>query len=218
MSEIILPPNAHALLNSVRSVGYSLETAVADLIDNSISAGAKKISIRYSPHDNPYVAVLDDGLGMESDELTSAMRHGSKDPEDARSVKDLGRFGLGLKTASLSQCRKLTVISLKNGSLSGRCWDLDLIAQRKDWVLCVPETEDIKLLPLADDLLRQGQGTVVVWQHLDKLEAGESSINKALGEKMDIVREHIALVFHRYISGDPITDIEKRKELKAPVL
>lgn len=202
MEELILYPRAHALLNSVRSVGYSLETAIADLIDNSISAGATKISVRYSPNDAPYVAVLDDGSGMTPEELNSAMRHGSKDPCDIRTANDLGRFGLGLKTASLSQCRKFTVISLKERILSGRCWDLDLIAARKDWILCALTREEMAQLPLVDVLLRQGKGTVVLWQHLDRIEAGESSIERALSEKMDLVREHLALVFHRYIEGE----------------
>jgi len=102
MPELIVAPHAPALIESLRSAGYSLESAVADIIDNSISAGAKQISVRYSPRDDPYIAILDDGGGMTPDELTEAMRHGNRDPTEARPATDLGRFGLGLKTASLS--------------------------------------------------------------------------------------------------------------------
>lgn len=205
MAELKVSPYAPTLIESMRSVGYSLPSAIADIIDNSISAGAKNISVRYSPHDDPYVAILDNGTGMEPAELTQAMRHGSRDPWGIRAETDLGRFGLGLKTASLSQCRKLTVISLKNNTIAVRCWDIDLIIKREDWILYVPEPEEIEDLPLFKALQNQGHGTLVIWQQLDRLCAGESSIVKALSEKMDSVREHLALVFHRYLSAEGAT-------------
>src|SRR4051812_38482442 len=107
-SEICLPPAASDLLESMRALGYSFESAVADIVDNSLSAQARVIDIRFSPFDEPYVAILDDGTGMLPPILTSAMRHGSQNPNLKRDEKDLGRFGLGLKTASLSQCRRMT--------------------------------------------------------------------------------------------------------------
>jgi hypothetical protein len=206
MAELRIAPYAPTLIESMRSVGYSLESAVADIIDNSISAGARKISVRYSPHDEPYVAILDDGSGMEADELTQAMRHGNRDPWGAHADTDLGRFGLGLKTASLSQCRKLTVITMKDRNLSARCWDIDLIIKREDWILHVPELEEIECMPLVNELRHRGRGTIVLWHQLDRLCAGESSINRALPEKMDTVRDHLALVFHRYLTGEPGLD------------
>ncbi len=202
MSELVVAPYAPALIESLRSTGYSLESAIADIIDNSISAGAKRISVRYSPHDDPYIAILDDGNGMMPNELTEAMRHGSRNPGEARAENDLGRFGLGLKTASLSQCRRLTVVSLKEGQLSARCWDIDLISERADWVLNIMEDSDIEKLPLVESFKRQTQGTIVVWQKLDRVAAGERNIQYALSEKMDLVRQHLALVFHKYLSGE----------------
>lgn len=203
MSELIATPYAPALIESMRAVGYSLESALADLVDNSISASATHVRVEFRPFGEPYVAVVDNGIGMAPDELTEAMRHGGKSPLDARSPHDLGRFGLGLKTASLSQCRKLTVVSLKDGFLSARCWDLDLVAEREAWVLRVPDTEnEIRQLPHVEDLILQGQGTVVIWQELDRLAAGETSIESALGIKMDRVRGHLAMVFHRYLAGE----------------
>src|SRR5690349_18730335 len=134
-SEICLPPSAVDLLESMRAIGYSFEAALADIIDNSISANARSIDIRFSPFEDPFVAILDDGEGMTGSELTIAMRHGSCDPTLARGSADLGRFGLGLKTASLSQCRTLTCVSLKGGEISGRRWDLDHVGRRQDWML-----------------------------------------------------------------------------------
>ncbi|MCX5807221.1 MAG: ATP-binding protein [Proteobacteria bacterium] len=202
MSELVIAPYAPALIESLRSAGYSLESAIADVMDNSISAGAKQIHVRYSPHDDPYILIFDDGIGMTPSELTEAMRHGNRDPGEVRAVNDLGRFGLGLKTASLSQCRKLTVISLKGGQLSARCWDIDLIAARDDWVLYVPEGDEIEQLPFVKSLKAQGHGTIVLWQKLDRVAVGERNIQDALSGKMDIARLHLALVFHKYLSGE----------------
>src|ERR1035438_9337730 len=98
--EIHLPPSAPDLLESMRAIGYSFESALADLIDNSIAAAARTVNVRFSVSGEPYVAIIDDGTGMSPADLTSAMRHGSRNPDQARDALDLGRFGLGLKTSS----------------------------------------------------------------------------------------------------------------------
>ncbi|HEV2417298.1 MAG TPA: ATP-binding protein [Terriglobia bacterium] len=200
--EILLPPKAAVLLESMRAIGYSFETALADIIDNSISAEATNVQVGFSPYDVPYVAVIDNGTGMSAEQLVCAMRHGSQDPKIKRSGKDLGRFGLGLKTASLSQCRCLTVASIQRGSLNARRWDLDLVEQRGDWILTGLRSQELSTLPCLDVLKSQQHGTLVVWQRFDRLAAGESSIEVALGERIDRAREHLALVFHRLLSSE----------------
>jgi len=202
MDEIILPPVASTLLESLRAVGYSFETAIADLIDNSISARAHEIRLDFRPFGDPYVALLDNGSGMERDELVHAMRHGCRHPSSERDPEDLGRFGLGLKTASLSQCRKLTVISLKDGYLSAGCWDLDFVAQRNEWVLLVLSDHEAQAKPHVAELMEMGQGTLIIWEELDKLRAGYSNLERRLGELVDRARDHLALVFHRYLSAE----------------
>lgn len=203
MAELEITPYAPAFIEAMRAVGYSLESAIADLIDNSISAYATSVKIQFRPFDNPYVAIIDNGKGMTPDELTEAMRHGGRSPLDARSPHDLGRFGLGLKTASLSQCRKLTVVSYKNRTIAARCWDLDLISKRKAWILKTFDTEEeIRRLPHAEQIISGRRGTVVIWQDLDRLAAGEISVERALNIKMDHVREHLAVIFHRYLAGE----------------
>ena len=118
LSSCVVPPSASALIASLRGVGYSLETAIADLIDNSIAAGAKTVDLQLDWKDGePIVSILDDGDGMSEDRLLEAMRFGGVGPDVARGATDLGRFGLGLKTASLSQCRQLTVASKIAGTL-----------------------------------------------------------------------------------------------------
>jgi len=107
-------PEAASMIETFRAIGYNLETAVADILDNSISAGAKNIYIeRIWDGGKTIVTIKDDGLGMNSEEIVEAMRPGTQNPLESRDVNDLGRFGLGMKTASFSQCRKLTVISKK---------------------------------------------------------------------------------------------------------
>lgn len=186
----------------MRAIGYSFESALADIIDNSVSAGAKNIDLRFSPYGEPYVAVMDDGCGIAPDRLKDAMRHGSSDPRLQRNRSDLGRFGLGLKTASLSQCRRLTVVSKINDAISAKRWDLDVIGLREDWILLGLTQEAIRSLPHIDELLAVPTGTVVLWQSFDRLAAGELSIESALGQRMDTARDHLALVFHRFLSPE----------------
>ena len=202
MREINHPPDAPSLLESMRSIGYSLESALADLVDNSIFARARNIAIEFRPDPTPYIAILDDGCGMSSAELERAMRHGSTNPLTNREAHDLGRYGLGLKTASLSQCRRMTVISLKDGALSGYSWDLDRVAMRQSWTLLALDEGEIRSLPHVQDLEAKRSGTIVLWQELDRLSAGETSIERALGQQMSIASEHLSLVFHRYINGE----------------
>ena len=138
MKEISSPPAASALMESTRCIGYSFESAMADIIDNSISANAGNIWITSIPDEDPYVSILDDGEGLSSTELQEAMRYGS-DPGAERSSDDLGRFGLGMKMASLSQCRVLTVISKIGNDFSSCRWDLDRVNETNQWTLQILE-------------------------------------------------------------------------------
>lgn len=182
----------------MRAVGYSVEAAIADLVDNSISAHASQIEVKYDASDDPFVAILDNGWGMAPDELTNAMRHGSHNPADERDPNDLGRFGLGLKTASLSQCRKLTVVSKKDNVISARRWDLDVVQQSGRWLVVVPEHKGLETLPMFSRLKDLDSGTLVVWQDLDRLTAGALDHQAEMTTKLSSLYEHIALVFHRF--------------------
>ena len=198
-----LPPSAACLSASMRDLGYSLETAVADLVDNSISADATIVDIVCDPSQaRPTLAIIDNGCGMDADDIVIAMRHGSTNPKKERSHRDLGRFGLGLKTASFSQGRTLTVVSKKHTAICGAEWNLDLIESKDDWFLSILDDADIAALPYVDRL--EGHGTVVIWSDLDRLIEDESGSRRdeIVNEKLDIVEKHISLVFHRYLSGD----------------
>lgn len=197
-----LPPYAPTLIESTRAIGYSLEAAVADIIDNSIAANAKNVDIYFFPIDGAYIAILDNGIGMNEKEIDVAMQYGSKNPIEEREQKDLGRFGLGLKTASLSQCRCLTVISKQGDRLEGRQWNIDHVIGVGDWSLIVLDEDEMNQFPQIDELKKYGSGTLVIWQKLDRLKAGEINFELSLGRKIDRVRDHLSLVYHRYIAGE----------------
>lgn len=198
-----MPPYAPQLMESTRAIGYSIEAAIADIIDNSIAANAGKIDIDFFPVGEAYISILDDGIGMTENELIAAMRYGSNDPLAQREEADLGRYGLGLKTASLSQCRILTVISKKAGKLSCAQWNLDHIKKTKSWSLIILEQEEILKYPGYNKLMSYQNGTLVIWQDLDKFSVGDIDISDAFSRKMEIIRDHLSLVFHRYLSGEP---------------
>lgn len=187
----------------MRDLGYSLETAVADLIDNSISADATTIDIVCDVTGlQPLLVILDNGRGMSAKELMNAMRHGAANPKQERSPRDLGRFGLGLKTASFSQCRSLTVVSAKGGELCGAEWNLGRIDEADDWLLSILDEKDIQPLPYLDRL--GSHGTAVVWRELDRLmedEAGNRR-DEIISEKLDVLEKHLGLVFHRFLAGE----------------
>jgi hypothetical protein len=200
--EIEVAPSAPAMLASLRAIGYSFEAALADIIDNSISAEAKSVDVQFRTKPRQYVAIVDDGHGMTEPELVEAMRHGGNGPSQFRSERDLGRFGLGLKTASLSQCRRLTLATVKDGTASGAAWDLDRIDVTGKWTLRLLDSPELDAIPHIDQILAQGHGTIVLWENFDRALAGESLQDEALGELIDNGRTHLALAFHRYINGD----------------
>ena len=197
-----LPPEPQ-LVESMRSVGYSVETALADIVDNSISANATNVTLRFEGQPQPRVLVLDDGDGMTKDELRTAMKLAGKSPNSARIKTDLGRFGLGLKTASFSQAKRLTVISKTvNSDLSAACWDLDVIEQQNKWLLdwLDPSSVASDLVAL---LKEQNSGTLVVWEKLDQVSGSPSAFDAELRDQALRVRDHLGLVFHRFIDGPP---------------
>ena len=206
MKDRVILPYAPILVESTRSVGYSFESALADIIDNSISKRAKEIHVKYDSNDPQYVAVIDDACGMNEEELLTAMRYGSKSSNDEREEDDLGRFGLGLKMASLSQCRCLTVITKQEGGTVAAQWDLDHIIQSGDWTLKCFDEKEIPELPFASELEDKEQGTVVIWEHFDRMLNGATNPQKVFDEKIDLARQHVSLVFHRFLGAERIAN------------
>ena len=198
-------PHASSLVESLRAFGYELPTALADLVDNSITASAKNIWVDFHwDGENSVIAVTDDGDGMSEEKLVAAMRLGSQNPLKAREPHDLGRFGLGLKTASFSQCRRVTVRSVVcAGKPATRCWNLDHIAHVNDWQLL--RIGDAAAEPHFRRLGKMAKGTAVVWQNIDRLVAGLRTDSEReqqfFLQRADAVRRHLAMVFHQLMAG-----------------
>ncbi len=195
------PPRAMAMLEALRGLGYSTAAALADIIDNSISAGAKEVRIDFAWDGlDSRVTILDDGYGMDDAELESAMRLGDKNPLDARATHDLGRFGMGLKTASFSQCRRLTVASVKQGVESCLRWDLDELTAHPEggWFLFEGVAAGSK--PFMASLNGKGSGTLILWEVMDPVvTAGYTADN--FHDLIDSVESHLAMVFHRLLQA-----------------
>jgi hypothetical protein len=203
---VIIEPHAGSLIESLRAFGYDLKTAIADLIDNSITAGAKNVWIEFlwNGHDS-CISVTDDGRGMSASELLEAMRVGSQSPIEDREPTDLGRFGLGMKTASFSQCRRLTVRSKTkdNQTIESLCWNLDFVSECGEWRALKNKSnanaDRSKRLP------ELKSGTVILWEAMDRIVGNEDVDNETAKDnffaRIDEVRGHLAMVFHRFMSG-----------------
>jgi hypothetical protein len=206
--KIDLTPRPSALIESLRSIGYSLNTALADIIDNSVTAGSSKISVRFEWNKkNSWIAVIDDGIGMSKEGLIEAMRFGSKSPTETRHSDDLGRFGLGLKTASISQCRILTVVTIQKNKVNGCTLDLENMdnSWSGQFLSKSAISRDKLLQSLISNLEKNKQsGTIVLWRNLDALietfldPKSESAFSAAMAD----ARKHIETVFHRFIKSE----------------
>ncbi|MUG32988.1 ATP-binding protein [Psychrobacter sanguinis] len=199
-NNITLTPSADLFIQSMRHMGYSLNTAVADVIDNSIAAGAKNIDIFFFQTHNPSLMIVDDGHGMSTDKLYEALTFAYMSPLDTRQHDDLGRFGLGLKTASLSQARKLTVVTSMNSNISCAQWDIDYIVETKEWLLKILDLDDVA--GLTEEILSKitPHGTIVIWEDIDRLEVSNENDRFGVSETLINLREHLSLIYHKYLS------------------
>ncbi|GAB3471864.1 ATP-binding protein [Kineococcus endophyticus] len=201
MNEFELTPDPY-LLESMRAVGYSFETAVADVIDNSVAAGAGTIHLLTSGSGQPRVSIFDDGAGMDRETAVTAMKLAARSPSETRKESDLGRFGLGLKTASLSQCRRLTVASKQGGHLTILRWDLDHVISTGRWLVIELDAHELCSLHGHELLDDAESGTLVCWDELDLLLRTEGSSQADFDAAVTRVRDHCSLVFHRFVTGD----------------
>ncbi len=198
-------PSAKRLIRSLRDMGYDFSTAVADLLDNSIEAGATVVSIDVEfDGDDSWVRIADNGMGMSPIQLQEAMRYGSERDYDDES--DLGKFGLGLKTASMSQCQRMIVAS--KGSLREEAhaysWDLGHVNATNKWEILKVSKRELKLI--LGQHLEKARGTVVFWQKLDRILGykhpyGENAKKRMIAMCRDL-EDHLAMVFHRFLSGE----------------
>lgn len=202
------------MIESMRAFGYSLPDAIADLIDNSITAGASlvEITLHWDGADS-WIRIVDDGSGMDAATLTNAMRLGSRNPKETRDPHDLGRFGLGLKTAAFSQASVLTVASRAEGSgLEVRGWDLEHISRTGSWSLLCEETAGDR--PALEALGEGVVGTAVLLRRLDRL-VGTSDVEDEQAKShflrlSEAVELHLGIVFHRFLESGLIIKVNER--------
>jgi hypothetical protein len=196
-------PSARRLIGSLRDIGYDLPVAIADLIDNSIAAGATslRLDMCFDGADS-WIRLADDGSGMSEGALVEALRFGSR---RRYTPSDLGKFGLGLKVASLSQCRRLTVASrsTSRGRVRVARWDLDHIESTDRWEVIRPPARDSKLATLP---LRRTTGTVVLWERLDRIlrfkaHHGQRAMHE-FAHLQNEIEVHLAMVFHRFLARE----------------
>ena len=197
-------PSAYNLISANRSIGYTLPSAIADIIDNSISADASAVEIISPPAPYPILKIVDNGRGMNLQELDEAMKFGgNRDCFAKRSELDLGRFGMGLKTATLSQCKCLEVVSKKNGEILGGCWDLDYLKDNDTWRYQVISKNKCIELIKGTMLAENNNGTVVVWSKFDRLsDKSSGGRNAVFAYQLDQATKKLELIFHRFLSGE----------------
>src|SRR5580692_3836166 len=199
-----ITPSAARLTESLRDIGYDFPAAVADIVDNSVMAGATHVdvSVEFAGEES-YVVISDDGEGMTGNGLVEALRFGSR---RSYGRNDLGRYGLGLKTASLSQCRSVAVVTCRRsapGNVHVRMLDLDLIAEWDEWLVVEPSPAPI--VQRSAERLATEPGTVVIWRKLDRVLPEKRPDGGWARRRLEAMAaktaEHLGLVFHRYLEG-----------------
>ena len=197
-------PSPKSHIKTLMRIGYDLNSAIADIIDNSLSSEATTISVTCPPDSpEPVILISDNGLGMTEEELLLNMRIGCKDPSQEREAKDLGRFGSGMKTASFSQARKLIVISkTKNSNICGAYWDIDEIEDSDSWCLKKLNINEIKNIPQLDNDILSKCGTQLIWEKIPKFSSKDhTSLELEVASSMMDLSKYLALHFHKFMQG-----------------
>ncbi|WP_449396776.1 ATP-binding protein [Devosia riboflavina] len=201
-NDLVNKPDASRLIFGLRDTGYNVKTAAADIVDNSIAAKADRVNIEIVLHEDgrKFVYFGDNGTGMDAEGVHRAMRYGAPVREN---LESLGKFGLGLKTASSSVCLKFTIVSRSSSTqpLAKLAWDLDHVKERDEWeMLQEPVSTDEQ--EMFDELCGE-TGTLVIWEKCDRIlskeyEAGGTKEQAAINRLADTLARHLSLVYHRF--------------------
>lgn len=215
-----LIPNANMLLESLRSVGYTEEAAIADIVDNSISAHATVIEM-YFDWSSKSIVIADNGVGMSQNDLLEAMYIGSSDPNQEREEDDLGRFGMGMKTAAFSIAKKLIVFSKQDNFYANAEWDLSYVEKTNKWEVLVMTNEEQEIFnnkySSKVHFSEWSHGTLIVLDCLDKfidynnIDKSKSKFYKSIMK----IQNHIAMTFHRFIEEDNLQFFVNGKLIEA---
>jgi hypothetical protein len=207
VNDLINQPDAPRLIYGLRDTGYSFNTAAADIIDNSIAATATEVNVRIELAEDgrKFVYFGDNGDGMDTDALFKAMRYGA--PARAN-LASLGKFGLGLKTASSSVCLKFAVISrtAADAKFAKLAWDLEYVEQQNQWEM-LREPVNADEFELFEELCGD-KGTLVIWSKCDRLlskeydDPGGAREQAAIRRLGDRLMEHVALIYYRFLDSN----------------
>ena len=194
-------PSAARLISGMRDTGYTFTSAVADIVDNAVAAGANTVSIQLdiTRKGRLIFMLADNGHGMDKEALENAMQYGSKRRTDPSS---LGKFGLGLKTASTSFCKKLTVMSRKDGQINILQWDLDLVEREEEWLMVVPDLVNYEeQLEFLNEVTEGGNGTIVIWESIDRLIKADNEKYKKdqVVARRGELEQHLSGVFYNFL-------------------
>lgn len=222
-SKVISIPAASRTFSALRDLGYDLNSAVADIIDNSLSRGkAQNIYVYFNKNKKNefFIRICDDGIGMNSEILEEAMRVGSSNKDYIEG--DLSKYGLGLKTASLSQAHKLDVISRKKGfHTTGYSWDMFHVKKTDKWELFKHTSAEINLIKNSflkeqtfynsksiEKLFAKNSWTIVSWCQLKDFQNNYNSYNSNVTAESYFYRVsdklviYLRMVFGRFIDGE----------------
>jgi hypothetical protein len=205
METVLTRPSAAPVIQALRSIGYNASTAIADLVDNSLDARAVKININFAYGESDgMITISDNGSGMDEEMLQTAMNIGSKDPRAKRGANELGRFGMGLKTASFSLGKRLSVLSKKDGVYNERCWDLDHVSECNEWQLFTRIPEEVKA-KMGD--IESESGTIVCIDKLDRFMGygGKRKLKEtSFYNKVARINRHLEFVFHSILEKSEV--------------
>lgn len=211
INEYELVPDPAVLITGLRDTGYDFNTSLSDIVDNSVDAKADNIIIRMDivmagRGSKPLITIADDGCGMSREDLINSMRYGAKDTK-GKNPRRLGKFGLGLKTASTAICTKLSVISkaCAEDKLVMATWDLDQVVRNNKWTLEITEEESIpkEYLKRTEIFTNKGHGTLVVWDNIDRLVGvGKTITKKTLDDFADKYSKYAEMIYGRFLDHD----------------
>ncbi|WNS73689.1 ATP-binding protein [Bacillus sp. DTU_2020_1000418_1_SI_GHA_SEK_038] len=205
MNTVLTQPSAAPVIQALRSIGYNASTAISDLIDNCLDAKASLVNINFDYGDSDgMIRIIDNGFGMDEDMLQTAMNIGSKDPRAKRSTNELGRFGMGLKTASFSMGKRLSVLTKREGQYFERCWDLDHVSECNEWQLFtnIPEEVKVKMGEILEE-----SGTIVCIDKLDRFMGygGKRKLKEtSYYNKVSRINRHLEFVFHSILEKNEV--------------
>jgi hypothetical protein len=205
---VVVQPDPKRMIEGLRDTGYNFETAMADILDNSVAANADKISVSVDQdfRGDIVVIIADNGCGMNEGQLLRAMKYGADERENPAS---LGKYGLGMKTASTAFCRSLSVLSRDSANSNAvmATWDLDHVAKNNSWDLLLNREPSQEKLGYLDKAAPSASGTVVIWEKVDRLMKSYQSLKgvharNALNKKVDSLKTHVAMVYQRFLDHE----------------